>query len=118
MLVGVAGLKTSDVEKQQDDPATDSVAIFRYGCWTDTSVWARQQLPVYLYVYHCRGQSFGASEDNSRGQNAAHRVEDAVDEGQVDETGDVYFSVFTPALPASYLVSDLSGSRSRSLAPI
>ncbi|KAH0238778.1 hypothetical protein KCV06_g557, partial [Aureobasidium melanogenum] len=51
-----------------------------------TTVWAREQLPVYLYVCHCRGQPFGASENNSRGQNAARRVEVAVDEGQMDES--------------------------------
>ena len=76
------------------------LAVFQ--CDVVATLWARQQDPVYLYDFNCRGHALGASEDNSRGQNAAHRVVDAVDEGQLVQRGDCYFSVLSPASPASF----------------
>ena len=76
------------------------LAVFQ--CDVIATLWARQQDPVYLYDFNCRGLALGASEDNSRGQNAAHRVVDAVDEGQLAQRGDCYFSVLSPASPASF----------------
>jgi hypothetical protein len=61
------------------------LAVFQ--CSVVAPVWARRQDPVYLYDFHCRGHHLGASEDNSRGQNAAHRVVVAVDEGQMVQRG-------------------------------
>lgn len=74
----------------KDDPAVDSDASFGivslvnwmylllYGATAAASVFVQGQLPR---------SAFGASEDNSRGQNAAHRFEDTVDEGQSNVPG-------------------------------